>query len=168
MLRAGQEAAGHRCGLPFFPRTIIFDQELVSLFYTLHCALEVPSLRLTQDVKLLDLLTQLISRYAEIPQELRTTGKERQAVRRVREYLTDHCADNVSLQQMARLAGLSPFHLNRVFREETGLPPHAFQIQARIIRAKTMFRNNNSSVLLAMICSGVAPKLCPAKILPIV
>jgi AraC-like DNA-binding protein len=36
--------------------------------------------------------------------------------------------------------GLSPFHLNRLFCREIGMPPHAFQTQVRIARAKTLLR----------------------------
>jgi AraC-like DNA-binding protein len=35
---------------------------------------------------------------------------------------------------------LSPFHLLRVFRAAVGLPPHAYQIQLRVARAKELLR----------------------------
>jgi transcriptional regulator GlxA family with amidase domain len=60
------------------------------------------------------------------------------AVRRVREYLHDNCSDNVSLDELAAIANLSPFHLNRVFRMEIGLPPHAYQTQLRVMRSRAL------------------------------
>jgi AraC-like DNA-binding protein len=44
--------------------------------------------------------------------------------------------DNPSLEDLAHIAGLSPFHLTRVFHEATGLPPHTYLTQLRVSRAK--------------------------------
>ncbi len=57
---------------------------------------------------------------------------------RVRSYLDEHYAENISLAELAALANLSPFHLLRSFRDQVNLPPHAYQIQVRIKHAKQM------------------------------
>ncbi|HET8984761.1 MAG TPA: helix-turn-helix transcriptional regulator [Trueperaceae bacterium] len=49
----------------------------------------------------------------------------------------DRAGEPVSLADLSDLTGLSPFRLNRVFRQEVGLPPHAFQVQVRIERARS-------------------------------
>lgn len=59
-------------------------------------------------------------------------------LRRVVEYMSDHIADAVSLDDLASVAGLSRFHFARAFKQSTGLPPHAFQIGLRIERAKVL------------------------------
>src|SRR5205085_7810988 len=63
---------------------------------------------------------------------------DRQAVNRAREYLAEHYAENVSLNRLAAIAGLSPFHFSRLFSEQFGLPPHAFQTQLRVLWAKAL------------------------------
>jgi AraC-like DNA-binding protein len=65
-------------------------------------------------------------------------------VKRVREHLTESYAENVSLRQLARLVQLSPFHLSRVFCQQVGMPPHAYQTQVRVARAKTLIRQGHS------------------------
>ena len=60
------------------------------------------------------------------------------AVRRVREYLVEAHAGNVSLEDLAKVANLSPYHLHRVFTREVGMPPHAFQTQVRISRSRVL------------------------------
>jgi AraC-like DNA-binding protein len=60
------------------------------------------------------------------------------AVRRVRELLLDRLAENVSLDELETTAGLNKFHLLRVFRTETGLPPHTYQQHARVGRARAL------------------------------
>jgi AraC-like DNA-binding protein len=57
-------------------------------------------------------------------------------VRRVRDYLAAHLAENVTLDQLAAVTDLSAFHLLRVFRAAVGLPPHAYLTQLRIAHAK--------------------------------
>jgi AraC-like DNA-binding protein len=44
----------------------------------------------------------------------------------------------VTLRDLARQTGLSPSHLCRVFRQGTGMTPHAYQLQIRVRRAKTL------------------------------
>jgi AraC family transcriptional regulator len=41
--------------------------------------------------------------------------------RRCIEYLHDHASDSVSLEQLAALVGLSPFHFARAFKQTTGV-----------------------------------------------
>jgi AraC-like DNA-binding protein len=65
---------------------------------------------------------------------------ERQAVRRARELLESRWDQNVSLSELALYSGLSQFHLVREFRREMGMPPHAFQLQLRLFRARGLLR----------------------------
>jgi AraC-like DNA-binding protein len=44
----------------------------------------------------------------------------------------------VSLERLADLAGLSPFHLTRIFRREVGLPPHVYLKQVRVFKARQL------------------------------
>jgi AraC-type DNA-binding domain-containing proteins len=45
---------------------------------------------------------------------------------------------DLDLQELASVAGSSPFHFSRTFRAATGLPPYRFLIQRRIEFAKTL------------------------------
>ena len=138
--RAVSEIAGRERGIPFFHVPIIFDRDILNLYIAFHKSLEEPGSSLERDSLLMDLLVKLIARYAENRPEMRMPGRERRSVKRVREYLIENYAENISLDRLAKIADLSPFHLNRVFREEVGMPPHAFQTQVRILHAKTFLR----------------------------
>ena len=66
------------------------------------------------------------------------TRPEHAAVRRARAYLDERWAVRVSLAELAAHAGLSRFELARTFRAQVGLPPHAYQLDRRIARARAL------------------------------
>lgn len=134
------EVAGRETGLPFFPMPLVYDRDLNTQIVQVHQALEQPISQLEQQTLVLDLLAQLILRCAEDPPCLIKLGEERQPVDRVRAYLEAHYEQEISLEQLAQIANLSSFHLNRSFSKTFGLPPHAYQIQVRILQAKRLLR----------------------------
>jgi transcriptional regulator GlxA family with amidase domain len=79
----------------------------------------------------------LLHVHAEEAGALLRLGWEHPAVKRAKEYLRAHYAEEVPLQELAKVAYLSPFHLARVFRQTVGMPPHAYQTQLRLAHAKT-------------------------------
>lgn len=140
MRRAATDVYGKESGLPFFPTSVVFDQDVLRQYLDLHFALERPSSSLERQTLLLDLLALLIVRFAEKRPRPRSFGSGPRGISRACEYLIEHYAENVSLEHLAHLARLSPFHFNRVFSEKFGMPPHAFQTQVRVSRAKALLR----------------------------
>lgn len=53
---------------------------------------------------------------------------------------------NVTLTELASLCGLSPFHFCRAFKAATGLPPHRYQIVARMERARDLLLNTRLTI----------------------
>lgn len=137
MLAIVAEVAGSST-MPFIGTPILVDQHLLGRFLQLHECLGGVTTQLEQESLLLFALAQLVLRYAEIATILCPHRTAPQSVQRVREYLHDHYAENVSLTVLAQLADLSPFHLCRMFAAEIGLPPHRYQTQVRIAQAKTL------------------------------
>jgi len=62
------------------------------------------------------------------------------ALRRVRAQLDDVPADDVTLDDLARVSGLSRFQVLRGFSRLTGLSPHAYLMQRRADRARGLIR----------------------------
>jgi AraC family transcriptional regulator len=54
--------------------------------------------------------------------------------------------DPLTLDDLADMAGLSPFHFARVFRSVTGIPPVEFQTSLRFVRAKELLLTSAASV----------------------
>ena len=57
-------------------------------------------------------------------------------LRAVVEYIEDHLDAGPTLEQMAAVARLSPYHFARQFKAATGLPPHQYVIARRVERAQ--------------------------------
>lgn len=62
------------------------------------------------------------------------TRPVRRALRMIRERVTE----TITLDELARHAGLDKYHLCRAFRREVGMPPHAYLTRLRIMHAKEL------------------------------
>lgn len=60
------------------------------------------------------------------------------ALNRARDYLRQHVTEPVSLDEVARVAFLSKFHLLRTFAAVYGLSPRAYQMELRLARARRL------------------------------
>lgn len=150
--RVATEVVGSEQNIPVFPTLTVSDKHLVELFLKVHTTLEGQTSRLESESLILQVLTQLVLQCAHQPPSIRDLGQERQYVKLVQEYLEDNYAENVSLEQLARMVGLSTEHLVRVFTAQMGLPPHTYQTQIRISRAKTLLAKGYS---IADVAQGV-------------
>ncbi|MBD2104958.1 AraC family transcriptional regulator [Leptolyngbya sp. FACHB-261] len=135
---AALEIAGNGTNLPFFSDPIILNADLAQHFLDFHKASQGVASRLEQDSLLLALLAQLLINHTDISLKQRLAGRERQAIRRVREYLQEHYGEDVTLNHLAQIAGLSSYYLSRVFKAEVGISLKQYQTQVRINHAKTL------------------------------
>ena len=147
-----RDASGRRSG-PVFRDLAVGDAGLAHRFARLHAALSAPAATLDRDVRLVTVLSELVDRHADAERAGGPTGRPgdrdrgpggHRAVRRARDYLHDHVADNVALADLAAVAGVSPFHLARLFTAALGVPPHAYQVQLRVERAKRLVLRGRS------------------------
>jgi AraC family transcriptional regulator len=61
-------------------------------------------------------------------------------LRAVVEYVEEHLDACPTLEQIAAVARLSPYHFARQFKAATGLPPHQYVILRRVERAKQLLQ----------------------------
>lgn len=54
--------------------------------------------------------------------------------------------ENFYVDQLAQQAALSPSRFNTLFKRQTGLPPHLFQLELRLEKAKQMLRDTNTPI----------------------
>jgi AraC family transcriptional regulator len=89
------------------------------------------------------MLTHLCSHYAGPLRDppYRKGGMTQCQVKRAKEFLAGHSADDVLLLDAARACGLSRGHFTNAFRVATGLTPHQWLQRYRIDKAKGMLLN---------------------------
>ena len=121
----------------------------------IHTELEHPELCHAALKQLDDLLVEVVRRHAR-PRTVsgKPDGASAVAVRAVRAFLDQAFAKPVTVNDMARVAQLSPHHLIRAFRRTFGLPPYMYVEQLRVQHARQLIEKgtpiaSNSSKSLA-------------------
>ena len=136
-------------GLPAFTSSVVHDACLHRQFLALHqlCDQQASPLHLQNAWR--EAILQLFQRHARLP-EGRSPGHEPRAVKQAKELLAGQLAAAPSLEQLAQAVGLSPFHLARVFRRATGLPPHTWLMQRRLEQARALLKSGCTPIHVAM------------------
>jgi AraC family transcriptional regulator len=68
------------------------------------------------------------------------------AVERVIRTMHERLDEPLTLQELSRIAYISPYHFNRIFRQITGIPPNQFFYALRLETAKRLLLTTNTSV----------------------
>jgi AraC family transcriptional regulator len=68
-------------------------------------------------------------------------------LRKVEDYIAEHLAEEISVEQLAELVELSPSHFAHVFKETTGMTPLQFIARQRITRAQQLIRETSRSLI---------------------
>lgn len=76
----------------------------------------------------------------------RRSPLSRRKLRLVTDYIDAHCLDRIRLADLAALTGLSETAMSHAFKAATGVPPHRWQMQARVDRAKAMMARDAASL----------------------
>jgi AraC-like DNA-binding protein len=137
---------------PQAARWVVFrDEGLREALRDAHCALAEEPPGLTVDAAVLAAVDALRPHLEPGPPAPRTRP-EHAAVRRARMYLEERWDAPVTLAELAAHAGLSRFELARTFRVQIGLPPHAFQLDLRIARARSLLAAGEPPAAVAAAC----------------
>ena len=84
------------------------------------------------------LAAQLVQSIA--PERPAVATIEDRRLKRVIAHIEDNLAEDLSLQDLAGIAAMSPYHFARAFKAETGASPLQYVIDARIARARVLLK----------------------------
>jgi AraC family transcriptional regulator len=68
-------------------------------------------------------------------------------LRKVEEHVRANLAADISVETLAELVELSPFHFSRVFKQATGMSPLQYVTRERITRAQQLIRETSRSLI---------------------
>ena len=68
-------------------------------------------------------------------------------LRKVEDYVTEHLAEEISVESLAELVELSSSHFAHVFKESTGMTPLQFVTRQRITHAQQLIRETQRSLI---------------------
>lgn len=117
------------------PQPIIYDQDLALSLLHLHDILSTPTDKLEKECRILDVLAEFYAHHVLRESVAQTSRHEYAPVKRVCEYINDCYYTNVSLDELARIAGFNPFYLTRVFTKQVGVSPHEYHLQVKLKKA---------------------------------
>jgi len=124
--------------LPYFRSNKLDDPMLARRFVALHREFEQGEAALAKGSGLLVGLADLFLRYGTPHYQLPKAGAEKRTVARLIEFLAANFSSDVTLSQLAELAGMTAFHVIRCFNRETGLSPYAYLNQLRLREARRL------------------------------
>jgi AraC family transcriptional regulator len=68
-------------------------------------------------------------------------------LRKIQDYVRAHLAESISIEKLAELAELSPFHFSRAFKRATGMTPLQFVTRERMLQAQQLIRETSHSLI---------------------
>lgn len=68
------------------------------------------------------------------------------SVQQAKEFIDQHYAGQITLNDIARASLLSPYHLSRTFKTQIGVSPHAYLNQRRLDKAKRLLLTTQMTV----------------------
>jgi AraC-like DNA-binding protein len=126
--------------LPEFTSVVVNDTILRLKLIRLCRIMAGRSEGLERQSLLVDAMAHLLSGYAGVRKPREASVEHPCAVRQAKAFMAADLDQKITLDDLARCVGLSRYHLIRIFKQHTGLPPHLYRTQRRIDLAKTLLR----------------------------
>lgn len=156
-------AAAKECGVDDIRMEIanrfqIRDVQLENLGWAIKNELDLgcPSGRLYLDGLSLAVASRVVTQHSSLANRKMGVreGLSDGRLRLVLSFIEEHLADDLSLERIADVAGISATHLKVVFRGSMGLPAHRYVIHRRVERAKTLLMETDSSAAEIALAAG--------------
>jgi AraC family transcriptional regulator len=129
----------------------IHDAQIEHIGLALKAELETGCLsgRLYGESLAVALSAHVLSKYAaHVPTtHTHSAGLPACRLRRVIEFINSNLTEDLTLVEIARVAGMNPHYFSRAFRQSTGIPPHRYVMNSRIEQAKILLAEENQTLV---------------------
>jgi AraC-like DNA-binding protein len=135
--------------LPVFDTLIYENEDYLKVFNACFNLLENNFQRNHEtETQLFDFLFTLLTT-PSVSLDVPSVIDENEAVNRAIDYIETHYKTAFSLDDLIEKAYLSKFHLIRIFKKQTGLTPHAYQMQLKLNEARKLIFQDKSLTEIA-------------------
>jgi AraC-like DNA-binding protein len=132
------DAVAHGLGIenvPYFMRNMFGDADLIDSFLALHQTLEEGHDLFRERELLFSTFGRLYQRHGSGGGRIDPPPRDRALIRIATDLVNDRHAQNLRLEDVSEVVGLTPFQLIGLFKRCVGLTPHTYLTQVRLNRA---------------------------------
>lgn len=123
----------------------------IKLYKTATVLTDMTSSHFDREVAWSEIVAELLHAFSSC-QSLTETYDISPSLRKAKEYLHDHSAQEVRLDELAQVVGVSKFHLSRQFSAKVGLSPSRYQRQLRVQQARVLLSRGGDIAEIAITC----------------
>ncbi|AVK47471.1 AraC family transcriptional regulator [Clostridium sp. MF28] len=134
--------------LPNFMEFVLFRNELTSSLKELHLMIMEEEKDLKKEELFLFIIEQLIREYSNPVSEM-TIQEASAEIKTVCDYLENNYMENITLNQLSNLTGLSKYYLLHSFTKQKGISPYNYLQTIRIGKAKKMLEQGVAPIDVA-------------------
>ena len=134
--------------LPNFMEFVLFRNELTSSLKELHLMIMEEEKNLKKEELFLFIMEQLIREYSNPVSEM-TIQEASAEIKTVCDYLENNYMENITLNQLSNLTGLSKYYLLHSFTKQKGISPYNYLQTIRISKAKKMLEQGVAPIDVA-------------------
>ncbi|WP_086973945.1 AraC family transcriptional regulator [Caballeronia glebae] len=129
----------------YFTHTVVNDGRASRLLSQAVAALSQPQESMSAEVLTSASLIHLLAKYGEYAANVQACidpGRRRMVM--VREFIDAHFQEDLTVDLLGRLVGLSRVHLTRAFSSSFGVPPHIYLNMVRLRQAQSALLSGHS------------------------
>lgn len=140
--------------LPF--HLALNDGIIATRMRALQAELENPGLlgRLYIESLCCEIATRLVRWHAAKPEAPQRGGLAPRRLRQVKEYIGANLSNEITLGDLATVAGVSKAHFCRAFQKSVGIPSHRYIVRQRVEAAKKLLVESKMSIAEVALAAG--------------
>jgi AraC family transcriptional regulator len=148
------------CSLEIFPKTKLNDPLIYQIGLALKNELNTnDSIDRLYTESLTNALLVHLLRHCSSQSFIRsssTQGLANPNLQEILDYIYEHITYDLTIAELATIAGMGSRHFSNLFKRSTGLSPYQYIVQKRLDRAKELLKNPELSIVDIAIQSGFA------------
>ncbi len=135
---------------PRFRHSLVRDEELATRISTFHQSVEKNHCATEREALWLDIAWDLVARHGETSPEETYEYKDPNRIQIIQNILSNEATSSITLDEVAKRVGWTTWHMVRSFKAALGISPHAYLVDRRLHRARSLI---DDGVEIAMAAS---------------